>query len=298
MPPGDYQIRALKYGYRATNPTDSKLTDTQTASLNFDLQKGKVRWTEISQYEGQMLLPEGPGKKDYFDKCTGCHGFQRLMAGNRRDAEAWRRGVRYMRTEMRVSLNRFTDADEEKVASWLNQVFGSDSDLPASPEDLPDFQKYWRGEFSDEAMNIAYTVYDLPAVGNLFPYSGRPDKDGMVWMPFYHQNAFVMLDPGSGKVEVYRIPSENDPGAAATPYSFAADRNDYIWYTSHEMDYLGRLDPQTGKVTQYPLPVYEIGGREMFMDSTGRFWVANPPNNKMFSFVPPPAQGAVAQSNR
>ena len=178
---GEYQVSARKIGYSATAPVSVNVAESQSTSQNFDLQASKIAWTDISITEGEMLLPDGPGKRVFFTNCIGCHGFQRQVAAKRLDLNGWRGTVRYMRTEMRAATEKFTDEQENLVAAWFNQVFGKDSKLPASPQDLPNFNEHWRGEYSDEAMNIVYGVYDLPRT-RLYPFSARPDKHGMVWV--------------------------------------------------------------------------------------------------------------------
>jgi len=285
LSPGDYQVSARKIGHKATNPTAVKLTDTQQASLNFDLQKGKVGWTELSIHEGKMLLPDGPGKKVFFENCIGCHGFQHQVAAMRRDQEGWRRAVRYMRAEMKAALWKFTDQQENMVAEWFNQVFGMDSDLPASPEDMPNFKEHWRGEFSGEATNIVYGVYDLPRT-RLFPFSARPDKEGNIWIPFYHQNSAGMLDPKTGKVEIHHVNNPGDPlaGRRAAIHSVSPD-GPVVWLAAADANKLGKLDRRTGEIGLIaPPPVPPPGGRlgrgsvhDVWSDSKGIVWTAGNP---------------------
>ena len=49
-------------GYRAESRTDVSLTAEQNASYDFALQKGMVRWSDLSQYQGEVLFPEAKGK--------------------------------------------------------------------------------------------------------------------------------------------------------------------------------------------------------------------------------------------
>ena len=284
---GDYQVSARKVAYKATTPSAAKLGDGQSVSLNFDLQKTKIGWTEISIHEGGMLLPDGPGKKVFFSNCVGCHGFQRQVASTRRDLNGWHSAVKYMRTEMRAATEKFTDEQENLVAAWFFQVFGQNSELPASPEDVPNFKEHWRGEYSDEAMNIAYGVYDLPRT-RLFPWSARPDKYGKVWLPFYHQNSVGMLDLKTGKIEITRINNPGDPLAgtrAAIHGSAVSPDGQTVWLAAADANRLVKLDWRTGEQSLIaPPPVPPPGGRlgrgsvhDVWSDSKGIVWtIGNP----------------------
>ena len=292
LSPGEYQVFASKIGHRATSPTPARVADGPATSLNFDLPKAKVRWTEVSLREGQLLLPEGPGKGVYFDKCTGCHGFQRYMAGVRTDLNGWHRVIQYMRNEMRVSLTvSFKDEDENLVASWFNQVFGVDSDAPASPEDLPNFQQAWRGEYSDESMNIVYSLYDLPSLTpRLYPFSARPDEQDIVWLPSYAQGAVGKLDPKTGKVDVYRFTMPPDPVAgtrAAVHGSAPSPDGRSVWLAVTDNNRVGKLDRRTGEIGLFTPPPAPAQARRMglqrgsvhdvWSDSKGIVWTAGGP---------------------
>jgi len=56
-------------------------------------------------------------------------------------------------------------------------------------------------------MNIVYVEYDL-AGPNRMPWSAAPDKDGIVWMPFYgKQNKIGRLDPVTGETKEFTVPN-------------------------------------------------------------------------------------------
>ncbi len=95
--PGVYDVRATAIGYKSELRQNTKVDAGQPVSLDFDLQKGMVRWTDISIHQAAGLLPDGPGKKVLFTRCMHCHGLQNKIAGSRRDEEGWRNSVNSMR---------------------------------------------------------------------------------------------------------------------------------------------------------------------------------------------------------
>src|SRR3984893_12807266 len=96
LPAGKYQVQVKAMGYRAESRTDVSLTAEHNASYDFALQKGMVRWSDLSQYQGEVLFPEAKGKDLLVGRCFACHGFQSRMASARRDEEGWRDRVNYM----------------------------------------------------------------------------------------------------------------------------------------------------------------------------------------------------------
>jgi virginiamycin B lyase len=242
---GNYDVRLRAIGYKADARTGLALTADQKASQDFALQKGMVRWSDLTLWQGIKLLPEAKGKQDLVRECTGCHGFESRMAAVQRDEDGWRDRVNYMRNTMFV---RTTDAQADDIVSYLTTMFGPDSTaLPKSPADLPAYKDY-ELHFSDAAMKIVYVEYDLPGPGR-FPWDPNPDKDGNVWVPYMSQlNEVAKLDPATGRVDEYKIPDHPRVGIhSAVP---APDGS--VWFTEQNFNRLGHIDPQTREVTEYP----------------------------------------------
>jgi virginiamycin B lyase len=254
LPGGDYELRIRAIGYSADPRTEVTLAENKDVSFDWALQKGTVRWRDLSLYQGEKLLPNLQGKEMIFGPtatfrdapCQICHGFQTRMASTTRDAAGWRDRVNYMRENMHFLLASVTDQDAEKMVSFLTTAFGEDSVLPKSPADLPQYKSLAR-TFDDDAMNIVYVEYDLPGP-NRMPWSAAPDKEGHVWMPYYGRaNKIGRLDPETGEVREYEVPNpKTDAIHSAYP---AADGT--VWLAEFGVNKLGRWDPKTGKLTEY-----------------------------------------------
>ena len=123
----------------------------------------------------------GKGKELIVANCSICHEFQTRMASVTRDADGWRDRVEYMRTAMHYNLPRLTDQEAEDMASYLTSLFGPESVLPKSPEDMPKYKDTVR-PFSSDSLNIVYVEYEMPGPSRM-PFSAAPDKNGDVWIP-------------------------------------------------------------------------------------------------------------------
>jgi len=76
LPPGQYRVFLRAVGYRTDPRTGVDLAADQNASLDFALQTGTVRWSDISLYQGKQLFPPGPGKDILLSEpCAVCHSF-------------------------------------------------------------------------------------------------------------------------------------------------------------------------------------------------------------------------------
>ena len=104
LPAGDYRLQIRAVGYRADPRSGVTLTADQNASFDFALQKGLVRWNEISKYQASQLWPPAKGRELLFEHCNICHQFQSRIASVRRDLDGWRDRVAFMREAMHLPL--------------------------------------------------------------------------------------------------------------------------------------------------------------------------------------------------
>jgi virginiamycin B lyase len=249
LPAGDYELSIRAIGYKGEPKSGVKLTAEQNLSQNFALQTGTIDWTDLSIYQGMQLLPEARGKATLAANCLSCHGFQAKMAAFRRDEDAWRVRVDFMRGAMHASLgerNGFNDQQADEVVSYLTFAFGEKSTLPKSPADLP-YYKDTVTQFSDEALKIVYVDYEMLGPTR-FPWTAHPDKDGNFWTPHYGiSNKFSLFDPKSGAMKEFPVP-HNLP---ALIHSAVPGPDGSVWLAEAGTKRLGRYDTATGKVTEY-----------------------------------------------
>lgn len=289
LPQGDYSLNIRAPGYSAAPKSGFALTATQTATQDFKLASGKVAWTDISQYQGQVLFPSAQGNtilkgKDVLvARCFACHGFQSRMASFTHDIDAWRDRVNYMRGAMHFFLDSqqpFTDQNAEDVTQYINLLFGKDSILPPSPADMPAYKSLVRN-VSDEALKIVYVEYDIPAK-NRMPWSAAQATDGSFWIPYYGAaNRIGHLDPKTGAVEEFRVPNLD----TAAIHSVVPADDGSVWLTQQGGNRLGRWDPKTKTITEFKdtyLPGREgvtSGGDKhtLRVDKQGRVWSTGRP---------------------
>src|SRR6202521_5926506 len=277
---GEYRVQIKAVGYRAEPRTGVTLTADQNTSLDFALQKGMVRWNDISQYQAKQLWPAAKAKDLIFANCSICHGFQTRMASVTRDEDGWRDRVEFMRTAMHFNLPYLTDQDAADLASYLARLFGPDSVLTKSPADMPGYKETLR-PFSSDAMNIVYVEYDMPGPSRM-PFSAAPAKVGNIWIPnFGIANKITRLDPKTGEMKDFSVP--NIGTAAVHSAVPAADGS--VWLTEQGSNKLGRWDPVTQKITKCQdtyTPGKEgtmNGGSKhtVRMDPSGRAWASGGP---------------------
>jgi virginiamycin B lyase len=105
------------------------------------------------------------------------------------------------------------------------------------------------------------------------------DNRGILW--FTGQSGiYGRLDPGSGKLDVFRAP--RGPG----PYGIATTPAGGVFYVSLAGGYLGRIDIARGATRVLEPPTRGQGARRVWSDSRGRLWVSEWEAGKVAVFDP------------
>jgi virginiamycin B lyase len=287
LPAATYKVHIAALGYTSEPRADVQLTADQKASFDFALQKTKLRWSDLSTYQGRKLLPKTAKhdlshKDEVFTTCfQSCHSFQKRMATESWDENGWRARVTYMRDVM-MEGRRFSDETFEEIVAFMTNAFGPNSPKPPSPEDMPDYKSLVR-PFSPNAMNIAYVEFDFAAPNGMGPWSAVEDKDGMMWIPYYGRgNSVVRLDPTTGEQTAFPLGFAKKAGI----HSAVPAQDGSVWFTEAALGKIGRLDPQTKLITEYqnkPLPDgTRTGAHTIRVDDRGLVWVSGGPAISMF----------------
>jgi streptogramin lyase len=262
LPAGEYQLTIRAVGYKTNPQSGIVLNANQHDERDFALEKGTVSWGDLSTWQGRELLPDGPGKDLIFGHkgqsggpCFACHDFQSRMASRRFDKTGWMGMVNFMHNAAvpyfigPFGVFPFTNQMSDQAATYLTQVFGLNSTIPASPADLPGYKGTVRS-FSNEAMNIVYVVYPMPDPYWL-PFQVYPPTDGSIWVADYgNANRVDRVNPTTGKTEVYPVPCPSAGGI----HSAEVGPDGSVWFAEQGCNRVARIDPRTGKVTQYQAP--------------------------------------------
>jgi len=206
LAPGTYDVWATSVEYKSDPARRSsiKVSDGQVLSLDFTLQKGAVQWSQLTRYQAGMLLPKPASEPEAKDRdvllqnCFGCHGISKW--GMRADHDAWASAIGAMRA---VGVADIKPEIAEQAATYLATVFGPDSDTPPSPMELPEYKSVRQDHesWSDDALNVTYVDYQLTGEPKDRPGTGRPDKNGFIWVEM--GGGLAKLNPETAELKVF-----------------------------------------------------------------------------------------------
>ncbi len=172
-------------------------------------------------------LPEGAGKALVEGVCTGCHQTNMISRSSGYSHENW------------------------------SELVGTMIDLSASAETRDEILKYLAANFPPNTANAAKPVpgpmqlqfkeWQVPTLGQR---SRDPVEapDGSIWWVGQFGNLMGRLDPRTGEMKEYPLPTK------ALPHSVSLDKDGTPWFTGNGNGTIGKLDPKTGEVTVYKMP--------------------------------------------
>ena len=272
LAPGTYEVSAISIGYKGdpAKRADIKVVDGQTVTVSFTMQKGVVQWNQLTRYQAGMLLPvpkagtaEAKDRDVVLHECDGCHFISKW--GMRLDHDGWVNAIDVMK-----SVGVYPDLKPEiadQAATYLSSVFGPDSDTPQSPSQLPGYQEVKREHeyWSDDSLDIEYVDYQLTGEPKDRPGTGRPDKNGNVWVEM--GGGLSKLNPKTGEVKTFRL---DDPTRPEIHEVFPTEDGSSVWLTITNQNALARFDTHTEKFD----PVYKdvYNGPRVAQTNTNNPW--------------------------
>ncbi len=245
LPAGTYEVWATATGYKSDPARLAEVTvqEGKTISASFTMKKASVPWSQLTKYQAGVLLPEAKGKEVVLQECFNCHAMSKIGVMGR-DRDGWLEAIDHMQ---QVGVADIRPDVKGQVAEYLNAVLGPDSDTPASPAQLPQYQKVKQEHdyFTDDALNIVYVDYQLTGEPKDRPGTGKPDKDGNIWMEM--GGGLSKLNPTTGELHTWRLPDPTRPFI----HEVLPTPDGSVWLTIEAQNKLARFDTRTEKFEVY-----------------------------------------------
>jgi virginiamycin B lyase len=173
---------------------------------------------------------------------------------------------------------------------WWNGHFTVDPELIGSLDPATGEVTRYEVPFEADA--------DVPPGESTIPYGLRVAPDGTVWATQLRGGHLIRLDPETGEVRQWKMPSPH-----AGPRRPDVAPHGTVWIPEYSAGKLARFDPATERFTEWDLPVPEALPYIVRVDpSNGTVWIGTghgdfiasfDPAEERFTIYPLPTRGAL-----
>lgn len=172
-------------------------------------------------------LPDGDGRDLVESVCSSCHGTNLIERSSGYTRDDWQ----FLASTM-VDLSHNPEA-RKQILDYLAAYFPPSDNRAATAVDGP--------------LAIHFEQWQVPTLGQR---SRDPveDPDGNIWWVGQGLDILGRLNPSSGEMEEFRLPS------GAKPHSVNIGPNGMAWYTGNRNATIGRFNPATEAITEFPMP--------------------------------------------
>jgi virginiamycin B lyase len=122
---------------------------------------------------------------------------------------------------------------------------------------------------------------DRAATGTPLPYGIDITPDGMVWFARLHTDEIGSIDPGSGKITMFKTPFKG-------PRRLRTDAAGKLWITAFPESAIARFDPATAQFTRFDLPLQPKGADTPYALNVDRprgiVWVNGNQSDSLYTF--------------
>jgi virginiamycin B lyase len=254
LEPGQYTLRIRAIGYELDGPKTIEV-GTQAAPVSIKLRKTRNLAAQLTSGEWLASMPGTPEQKMMLDRCTSCHTLERPVKSTY-DADQFIAVLQRMgsyapgttplepwkRVEVRTDLNpdRLRPRADYLASINLSQTPQWEYDLKPLPR------------LKGRSTKVVITEYDLPRPVTQ-PHDVILDPDGMVWYSDFSHQFLGKMDPKSGKVTEYPVPTLK-PNFPPGMLDIEFDKTGNLWVGLMLQGGVAKFDRKTEKFTMLPLP--------------------------------------------
>ena len=262
LPPGSYVLRIRAAGYDLTGSGTVTVAAGKAAVADLVLAKTNNLTAQLTNAEWLASFPGTDAQKADIRGCAHCHSLE-LITRSRHTAAEFVKVVERMSgypplafplKPQRTPSPRIGGGEvsrERQLQSWqrqadylatLNLSGGNGLTYTLKTEPRP----------KGAATRVVYTTYDLPKPTRQ-PHDVIVDSQGLVWYASFGEQVLGKLDPRTGKVTEYEIPTLK-PDAPTGILGMRFDRDENPWLAMQFQGGIAKFDRKTEKFQTWSLP--------------------------------------------
>jgi virginiamycin B lyase len=256
--PGEYNLRIRAIGYDLESPATVTVPRGKTASADLKLRSVDDITTQMTPAEWIASIPGTEDEKKFLYNCTTCHTVERI-AKSSHDANDFSTNVL---ERMRGYANSAWDFQPQRrlIPRGLQRNFGADApkisgylaSINLSKTGKLDYAMKTLPRPKGRATRVIYTEYDVPRPMTQ-PHDVILDEAGTVWFSEFGEQFLGRMDPKTGKVKEYPIPTLRPKQPTGT-LDLETDEAGNLWISLQNQGGIAKFDQKTGKFTMYPVP--------------------------------------------
>jgi virginiamycin B lyase len=254
LEPGHYELAIRAAGYDLGGPKSVELA-AGGGTLDLALTRTKNLPGQLTNAEWLLSIPGSTERKAALLSCTGCHTTERIFRSTHDATEFTQVMTRmegyasvsfWLQPQLRVERRAAADPEKfRKQAEFLASVnLSRGSGWEYELKTLP--------RVAGRGTRAIITEYHLPK-RTAQPHDVVVDRDGIVWYTDFGQEVLGRLDPATGQVREYPIPSVKK-GAPTGSLDLEMDKDGNFWIGMMYQGAVGKFDRKTEQFQVWPMP--------------------------------------------
>ena len=283
LEPGHYALKIRAVGYDLDGMPAADVSGAAGTTLDLQLKKTKNLTAQLTNTEWIMSAPGTDEQKATLLNCTGCHTVERIFKSTHDAAEfvqvmtrmaGYAPGSQPTHPQRRIVAPEAEHPERfQKAAAYLASI--NLSTVPKWEYPLKTLPRP-----SGKATRAIVTEYAMPR-RDAMVHDVVQDPDGMLWYTDFGSQYVGMLDPKSGTVTDYAVPTPK-PDSPKGLLDIEFDRDSNIWLGMMLQSGVAKFDRTTHQFQVFPLPQAlntDIAQQAMvvpYRDAVdGRVWMNN-----------------------
>jgi len=283
LAPGKYFLTIRAAGYELAGEGAAEVASQRMAKADLKLKPADDLAAQLTNAEWISSFPGTPAQKSTLINCVGCHTLERI-ARSTHTADEWVGVIDRMnhyaqvsqpiKPQKRVGAPENTPRPEvvKRQAEYLATV-----NLSASPEWKYPLKTFPR--ITGRGTHVVITEYGLPRP-TTEPHDVVVDRKGQVWYSDFGEMFFGSLDPKTGKVTEYPVPTLKK-GYPVGMLDLETDHQGNFWLGVMFQGAIAKFDRNTKRFKLWSLPkegnddVAQINMVTTHSEVDGKIWTNN-----------------------
>jgi streptogramin lyase len=258
LSPGQYALKIRAVGYDLDGPQQATVTAGKVATADLKLKPTTNLPDQMTNAEWNSSLPGTEDQHKFLYSCGGCHTIERILKSDHTGDEFLHQVMVRMSGYASVAyplspqvrhvsrdMNRAFSSEAQSMANWL-------STINLSQHDEWQFALKTFPRPTGRATKVVMTEYDLPRQ-LMQPHDVVLDKTGMVWFSDFGEQTLGMMDPKSGKVTEYPLPTIREDFPTGN-LDIEFDREGNLWLGLMMQTGVAKFDMKSKKFEIFKIP--------------------------------------------